>query len=156
MPISFDTSTEEITKALISTYENKLRNMCTLNVEVIYELISSINQNYRYLYINVSNCDYLNGTATDLVFDLKYNVPIIEAKTVPSESLLIYTLEESAKIWDEQRRILIKLNDGTDTCYYIECVYLKENELFKSVALNWRYNPDMVKTYKRYIELRGE
>ena len=128
MPISLDMSTEEITKALISTYENKLHNMCTLNVEVIYELISSINQNYRYLHINVSNFDYLKETATDLVFDLKYNVPIIEANISIREPLplLTYMFETSAKISDEQRRKLIKLHDGTDTCYFVECIYLKE------------------------------
>ena len=157
MPVSFDTSKEELVKSLISTYENKLHDMLTVDVEAISKLMIIKNQNCRYLHISVNAVDYsADRTITDVVIDLKYNVPIIEAKLSLFESVLTYMYEASTKIKSEERFQLIRAFDDDNYLYLIECAYLKENELYRTVFINDCYNPDMVKTYKRYIELRGE
>lgn len=158
MPISFDTSTEEITKALISTYENKLRNMCTINVEAISEFISLNKQNCRFIHISIfpvrDSCSVILGR--DVLFDTKYDVPIIAAETSSQyDSVLIYSRTVSEAINTEHRYESFNISDDKDNIHFGECYYLKEDELFKTV-INFQYNPDMVKTYKRYIELRGE
>lgn len=158
MPISLDSSTEEITKALISTYENKLHNMCTIEDGILSECIKLNNKNCRYIHIETIPVDDMSGSVLghDVAFDVKYNVPIIEAKsTTQYDSILRYK-----KGWSflavEGRYKEFKFVDGNGNTYYTSCYFLKENELFNIVTLNEYYNPDMVKTYKRYIELRGE
>lgn len=157
MPISFDTSTEEIVKTLIPLYENKLRDMLTVDVEAISKLMIIKNQNCRYLHISVNAVNYYAGRPiTDVIIDLKYNVPIIEAKLSLFESVLTYMYEASTKIKSEKRFQLIRAFDDDNYLYLIECAYLKENELYRTVFINDCYNPDMVKTYNRYRILKGE
>ena len=160
MPISFDTPTEEITKALISTYENKLRNMCTIAYDELSTLFTIKKvRKFRYLHVNIVPfswyCDDKSGC--DLVFDLKYNVPVIYAEiTSQCESVLYYCSYKSEyeiKYKRKHEEIPVRYHNKF---YFIECTYLKENELFKTVGLNNHYNFDMINTYKRYIELRGE
>lgn len=156
MPISFDTSAEEITKALISTYGNKLRNMITID-EILSTCISLNKQNCRYFYITIYPIYILFGPLTrhEIVFDLKYNIPVIEGKmTGTDNSVLSFSDEDTVMVTFQ--RTPYDIVDSKGNAYYTVCYHLTENELFKSVALNEYYNPDMVKTYKRYIELRGE
>lgn len=161
MPISFDTSTEEIAKTLISLYENKLRNMCVIaynDLSTLFTIKKKI-RNFRYLHVNILpfswHCDDILGC--DLVFDLKYDVPVIYAEiTSQYESVLqYYSYKSKYKI--KYKRVHEEIPvPYHNKFYYIECTYLKENELFKTVGLNAYYNFDMVKTYKRFIELKGE
>lgn len=158
MPISLDSSTEEITKALISTYENKLRNMIDTEVNLVHELIRLNKQNCRFIHIsilpNIVSHDIVLGC--DILFDIKYDVPIIAANTSSShDSVLIYSRTVADAINIEHRYESINVPDEEGNIHFAECYFLKEDELFKTV-INFQYNPDMVKTYKRYIELRGE
>ena len=146
MPISFDMSTEEITKALISTYENKLHNMCTIEDAILSRCISLNKHNCRYLYIHTFPSEFVYGfePGRDIIFDLKYNVPVMECEILSYDSVHR----------QGSRRAFNVITDGH--IHYTVCHYVKEYELEGILALNGYYNSDMVKTYKRYIELRGE
>lgn len=163
MPISFDMSTEEIVKTLIPLYEDKLRNMITIEDEILSTCISLNKQNCRYFYITIYPIYIMYGPLQryEIVFDLKYNVPVIESKmTVGDDSVLSFP---NASIPDECidtdmifQRTPSDIVDSKGNAYYTVCYHLTDNKLFKIFTLREYYNPDMVKTYKRYIELRGE
>lgn len=158
MPISLDSSAEEIAKALISTYENKLRNMCTIEDEILSKCIILNNHNCRYLHIETYHVAGMSDSllGQDIAFDLKYNVPIIEAKTTSSDESVLRYVKGFAFLAVECRYKEFIFVGGNSIIYFTRCYFLKEDELFNIVSLNEYYNPDMVKTYKRYIELRGE
>lgn len=156
MPISFDTPTEEIAKTLIPLYENKLRNMITIEDEILSTCISLNKQNCRYFYITIYDIYITFGPLTrqEIVFDLKYNIPVIECKMTGTDNSVLSFSDESMNMTFQ--RTPYDIVDSKGNAYYTVCYHLTENELFKIITLNEYYNPDMVKTYKRYIELRGE
>ena len=132
--------------------------MCPLNVEAISKFISLNKQNCRYIHISIlpvrDSCSIVLGR--DVLFDTKYDVPILTAETSSQhDSILIYSRALSEVINTERRYESFNISDDKDNIHLGECYYLKEGELSKT-ALIFHYNPDMVKTYKRYIELRGE
>ena len=158
MPISFDMLTEEITKALILLYENKLRNMLTVEDEILSTCISLNKQNCRYFDITIYPIYIMYGPLPryEIVFDLKYNVPVIESKmTVGDDSVLSFPNECTYTDMIFQRTSS-DIVDSKGNAYYTVCYHLTDNKLFKIFTLNEYYNPEMIKTYKRYIELRGE
>lgn len=148
MPISLDTSTEEIRKILISSYENKLRNMCTIEDEILSRCISLNKDNCRYLYIHTFPDRFAYGflPGRDIIFDLKYNVPVMECEILSYNSVCYQGVH--------RRAFNVMTADGH--MHYTVCHYVKEYALAGTLALSGYYNSDKLKTYKRYIELKGE
>ena len=115
-------------------------------------------QNCRYFYITIYPIDVMFDTTTkhEIVFDLKYNVPVIECEITKTDNSVLSFSDECTYMDMTFQRTSNDIVDSKGNAYYTVCYHLTENELFKIFTLNEYYNPDMVKTYKRYIKLRGE
>lgn len=157
MPISLDTSIEEIRKTLISSYENKLRNSLKIDDELLSMIInntkSKIGRTCRYVSISISivkNVDGIHGYG--MLFDLKHKVPIIQSET-PCH-VISYPIDLACK-WEDAGRVFAFSAKGL----IISIISIKKNEMFREVHINSKYcdkYSEELKTYKRFIELKGE
>ena len=163
MPISFDldkVSYEELNKMCISSYENKLREMLKIDNKTLSILLDYRRSNCRYLNITIPLGNYRSNIRREtymLLFDLKYKVPVIELVKEAIETSIHIDNEVGDKILRECRIEDIEI-------YFPKIIrrisvlytYIRADEMFKTVDIEDKFNPDMVKTYKRYIKLRGE
>ena len=152
MPISLDNidnidklSCKELKNKLISKYETMLKNGLIIDYNKLYELLSfePLPHECRYVYIDVSDksFDY------QLVFDTKYDVPVVNImKENIYDSMINYNwLMLSSTIYD------YKFHNGTQL---VDIAYIILNRgLFCNI--NSKYS-EALKTYKRFIELKGE
>lgn len=149
MPVSLDNfdniSCKELKNKLISKYETKLKNSLIIDYNKLYELLSiePLPNKCRYVYIDVTDksFDY------QLVFDIKYDVPVVNImKECIFDSMINYNwLMLSSTIYD------YKFHNNTQL---VDVAYIILNRgLFSNI--NSKYS-EALKTYKRYIELRGE
>lgn len=154
MPISLDNinklSCDELKDNLISMYETKLKNIeMDYRLYEIFNLIKGgIVQTCRYVDIAIRSFNSRNTVYFNALFDLKYNVPIIRSDA--SNHVITCTKYVLWKLKDDKRVITYPTNDS-----FITLVCIKESEMFGEVNINSKYF-EALKTYKRFIELKGE
>lgn len=87
---------------------------------------------------------------------MKYNVPVIDFSTDNvKEGLTLFTRSLYEKFIKEYRitKLSIPINGYCTRAFLL---YIKEDELFSNIIVRAELNPEMLKTYICYIELRGE
>lgn len=154
MPISFDldnVSYEELSKMCISLYENKLRKNLKIDNETLSILLDHRRSNCRYLNITIPLGNYRSNIRQEtymLLFDLKYKVPVIELVKEDIETAIYIGNEAGDKILRECR---VECTDiyfpKIDRLYPYPVVYtyIRADEMFKTVGIEDKFNPEMVK-----------
>lgn len=156
MPISLDNidklSCDELKDNLISMYETKLKNSLEIDDNKLYEIFNLIKgdrvHTCRFIDITIRSFNSRNTVYSNALFDLKYNVPIIRSDA--SNQVITCTKYVLWKLKYDERVITYHTNGS-----FINLIYIKESEMFREVYINSKYS-EALKTYKRFIELKGE
>lgn len=154
MPVSLDNidklSCDELKDNLISMYEDKLKNSLIIDDELLSIILRRTKGiKGRYVDICISNFKNVNGIiGYGMLFDLKYKVPIIQI-TKPFH-VTSYTMDLACKWENEGRAFSIPRNRSI-----ISLICITKREMFSEVHINDKYSEGL-KTYKRFIELKGE
>lgn len=156
MPISLDEfnkcSNKELKNMLISTYEDKLRSMLILDnysLSMILKNSRFKSSNYPYIYMHIK---YPNKSCI-ILYDRKNDVPVIEIYNPTHYQF--FTAKAFMSINSEKRSDTLFLT--SQKFHTVELIYIERKEMFSTVMIPFQYNNcEMVKTYKRYIKLRGE
>lgn len=160
MPVSLDNidklSCDELKDNLISMYEDKLKNSLIIDDELLSIILRRTKGiKGRYVDICISSFKNVNGiTGCGMLFDLKYKVPIIQI-TKPFH-VTSYTMDLACKWEDEGRTFSIPLHRNHSI---ISLICITKREMFSEVHINDKYSDkysEGLKTYKRFIELKGE
>ena len=155
MPLSLDNinnlSCDELKDNLISMYETKLKNSLEKD-DKLYEIFNLIKgdrvHTCRFVDITIRSFNSRNIVYSNALFDLKYNVPIIRSDA--SNHAITCTNYVLLKLKYDERVITFPTNSS-----FITLICIKESEMFSEVHINSKYS-EAFKTYKRFIELKGE